>query len=33
MSLNKNIEKLRYLYLDLKYIRYEVTLDISECFP
>ena len=29
MSLNKNIENLRYFYTYIKYIRYDVTLDIS----
>ena len=28
MALNKNIENLRYFYINIEYIRYEVTLNI-----
>ena len=29
ITLNKNIENLRYFYIDIYDIRYEITLDIS----
>ena len=33
MTLNKNIENLRYFNIDTKSTRYEITLDVTQRFP
>ena len=33
MALNKNMQNIRYLNINTTNIRFEITLDISNCFP